>query len=147
MAKAVILALGLALSCAACVSSEAERPATPRPLQPKASHQPRIEGSSSTRASSDTVRRQAHLEFDAYLQCALNNARKLAASPEPAEQVARAAMASCIPQQQAFTLAIARASDPLFANRLWETTQPDIRRILVKHVLERRQFTANLGQG
>jgi hypothetical protein len=147
MAKAVILALGLALSCAACVSSEAERPATPRPLQPKASHQPRIEGGSSTRASSDTVRRQAHLEFDAYLQCALNNARKLAASPEPAEQVARAAMASCIPQQQAFTLAIARASDPLFANRLWETTQPDIRRILVKHVLERRQFTANLGHG
>src|SRR4051794_30874368 len=39
MAKAVILALGLALSCAACVSSEAERPAPPRPLQPKASHQ------------------------------------------------------------------------------------------------------------
>jgi len=86
------------------------------------------------------------LQHHAYLQCALKSARKLAVSPDSAEQVAHTAMASCSPERQAFILAVARASDPTFASRHWEVTQPDIRRIVAKHVTEQRQFMTGPGR-
>ena len=90
--------------------------------------------------------RQADLQLHAYLQCALKSARKLAVSPDSAEQVAHTAMASCSPERQAFILAVAQASDPTFASRHWEATQPDIRRIVAKHVTEQRQFMTSPGR-
>ena len=143
--RAVLVPAGLALLCAACVSSETERHVQANSLQPQTSRRPATEVRPA-RAPDDRVSRQADLQLHAYLQCALKSARKLAVSPEAAEQVAHAAMASCSPERQAFILAVARASDPTFASRHWEATQPDIRRIVAKHVTEQRQFITSPGR-
>jgi hypothetical protein len=143
--RAVLVPAGLALLCTACVSSEAGRHEQGSSLQPQPSHRLAAE-IRPARTPSDTVSRQADLQLHAYLQCALKSARKLAVSADSAEQVAHTAMASCSPERQAFILAVARASDPTFASRHWEVTQPDIRRIVAKHVTEQRQFMTSPGR-